>query len=109
MQSIHQELVNTLDFQKNTEAIEWQVMSNNPTVILLSDEKAETSNAICTITRVVDALTGGAILLTQMDINTSAQNMLHRFSDEDLDLFSGAAREIISKARSELEVKWNEN
>jgi hypothetical protein len=95
-----------LSHQVGKESIEWQIMSNCPQDVLLGEEESEKLNVITVLAQQVNLMTNAPVVITQLDVSTSAINREYRFNNEKLGNFYSSALQIIESIIRDVEEKW---
>jgi len=87
-------------FQSAKKSKEWQISTNIPELIKLSDDKNEAVNVICSLALQTETPGWAKV---HLDVNTSPANMTPRFNDAMLTEFRVKAIDIIANMINEIE------
>ena len=104
---LHDMLTRPMQHQIDRKSVEWQVMSNCPQEIELTDSHKEVLNFISVIERQFNLMAPWPFIMVRLDINTSAQNREFRFNDSKLEVFCNAAVDMANSFIEEVKEKWS--
>jgi hypothetical protein len=104
--ALYGKLAKPLAHQADKENVEWQVMSNCPQEMAVSENQRELLNVITTVSRQNNFFTSAPLINAHVDVNTSATNRTSRFDEHKHENFNATALEIINNIFEEFKEKW---